>query len=173
MDTGATAIAYQWRDAARIKVDANAAAKLFNDIARQRGTVSPDLVVDASRPSDAPLHDHFEWDDSTAAEAHRQSQARHLIRSLVTVYVHNDTEEPQPPVRSLVKLKPIVNSTQAPHTEPGEYTPIKTVISTEELRFHRLRQAVEALKQWADTYGDMVEFAQVRRMAERLYETHR
>ena len=170
---GATAVAYQWRDAARIKVDANAAAKLFNDIANRRGTVSPELVVDASRPADAPLHEHFEWDDSAAAEAHRETQARLLIRSLVTVYVRNDTEDPLPPVRALVKLKPIVDSSQAAHTQPNEYTPMKTVVNTGELRFHRLRQAAEALKQWADTYGDMVEFAQVARIAERLYDTHR
>lgn len=169
----ASAVAYQWRAGSHITIDPNAAANVFNEIAKVRGTVAPAAVVDASRPAESALHEHFEWDDEIAADAHRETQARHLMRSLVTVYVRNDTEDPLPPVRALVKLKPIVDSTQAPHTQPNEYTPMKTVVSTDELRFHRLRQAAEALKQWADTYGDMVEFAQVARIAERLYDTHR
>lgn len=45
------------------------------------GDLTPDIVLDAARPETSPLHKHFEWDDSVAAEAWRKNQARTLIQS--------------------------------------------------------------------------------------------
>lgn len=45
------------------------------------GDLTPDIVLDAARPESSPLHKHFEWDDSVAAEAWRKDQARTLIQS--------------------------------------------------------------------------------------------
>ena len=42
--------------------------------------LKPEDVVAAARPKSNPLHKHFEWDDSKAAEAHRANQARAIIR---------------------------------------------------------------------------------------------
>lgn len=44
------------------------------------GKLKPKAVVDAARDTKSPLHRHFEWDDSAAAEAYRLDQARNLIR---------------------------------------------------------------------------------------------
>ena len=44
------------------------------------GELQPIAVVDAARALDHPLHSHFEWDDSIAAESYRVSQARAIIR---------------------------------------------------------------------------------------------
>lgn len=50
------------------------------------GRLTPQALVDASRPEDAPLHGCFEWNDSVAAEKWRQTQAAYIIRSVeVTV----------------------------------------------------------------------------------------
>lgn len=50
------------------------------------GRLTPQALVDASRPEDAPLHCCFEWNDSVAAEKWRQTQAAYIIRSVeVTV----------------------------------------------------------------------------------------
>lgn len=46
------------------------------------GKITPDQVVEAARDPASPLHDSFEWDDTVAAIAHRQDQARTLIRSV-------------------------------------------------------------------------------------------
>ena len=46
----------------------------------QHGHLTPEIVLDDARDESSPLHDHFDWDDASAAEAHRLDQARGLIR---------------------------------------------------------------------------------------------
>lgn len=46
------------------------------------GRLSPEIVVQSARDPASPLHSRFEWDDTKAAEEHRRSQARTLIRSV-------------------------------------------------------------------------------------------
>ena len=55
-----------------------------------QGRLTPDAVVNAARDSENPLHPHFEWDDTKAAEAHRRNQARTLIKT-VTLSVQYQT----------------------------------------------------------------------------------
>jgi hypothetical protein len=50
------------------------------------GSITPQDVLDDARAPDSPLHGLFQWDDATAAEAHRLDQAREVIRQVrVTV----------------------------------------------------------------------------------------
>ena len=66
-----------------------------NELARiqnEHGNVTPALVVDESRPVEAPLHNVFEWDDEKAAEHYRHSQARTLIRSIEVIKPEGNTE---------------------------------------------------------------------------------
>jgi hypothetical protein len=46
------------------------------------GRLTPDAVVAAAVDPDSPLHSHFVWDDSEAADLYRIDQARTLIRSV-------------------------------------------------------------------------------------------
>jgi hypothetical protein len=46
------------------------------------GRLEPERVVEEARDPKSPLHPFFEWDDTSAAHAHRLSQARGLIRRL-------------------------------------------------------------------------------------------
>lgn len=81
-------------------------------IEQQHGELKPPIVVDEARPKDALLHPAFEWDDFTAAELHRQNQARHLIRA---VQVVKDNCEPQSVYIHIDKT--------------GSYLPAETVVS--------------------------------------------
>lgn len=56
-----------------------------------RGHLTPRDVLDAAKAKQSPLHDIFEWDDSTAAERFRIFQARNLIR-----LIRIDIELPNP-----------------------------------------------------------------------------
>jgi hypothetical protein len=56
-------------------------AEALRSLARG-GKLTPSRVVDAARNPDHPLHTHFDWDDSAAAELWRVEQARRLIRSV-------------------------------------------------------------------------------------------
>ena len=73
---------YKWKDAARLKTDAQTAGEICEKLEKNGGLTAKRLV-DESRPEDAPLHKEFEWDDATAAEAYREEQARYIIRSIV------------------------------------------------------------------------------------------
>lgn len=54
---------------------------LLKEIEDREGRLTPDLVVDAARDPEHPLHARFEWDDGKAAQAHRIATARRLIAS--------------------------------------------------------------------------------------------
>lgn len=58
----------------------------------------PKDVVEAARDPKNPLHRHFEWDDSAAAEAYRLEQAREIVR-IVRV-----EQEDAPPVRAFLSV---------------------------------------------------------------------
>ena len=58
--------------------------------------LTPQVVVDESRPEDAPLHPAFEWDDSLAGERYRHIQARDLIKTVEVIQPTNAVPEPEP-----------------------------------------------------------------------------
>lgn len=77
---------YRFREGFRKSVRAEVAgAELEAIAAEHEGLVEPKAVVNRARPSRAPLHGCFEWDDTRAGEMFRETQARELIRSLVVV----------------------------------------------------------------------------------------
>ena len=53
---------YKWKDAARIKSDAQTAGEICEKLEKNGGLTAKRLV-DESRPEDAPLHKEFEWND--------------------------------------------------------------------------------------------------------------
>ena len=87
---------YKVKSGARLKVSAQVAGEECERL-ESEGRLTPQALVDESRPEDAPLHGCFEWDDTVAAEKWRQAQAAYIIRSVeVTV------EESAEPVRAFV-----------------------------------------------------------------------
>lgn len=74
---------YQWKPCSHIRADANTAGIVMEELAKC-GRLTAKNLLDESRPEGAPLHNEFEWDDATAAEEYRTSQARHII-SCITV----------------------------------------------------------------------------------------
>lgn len=73
---------YSYRDGARYRVNATVVALELKRIGTA-GAVAPKAILDAARPTDAPLHPIFEWSDDKAAEQYRLIQARRLIRAVV------------------------------------------------------------------------------------------
>lgn len=73
------------------------------------GLLTPEIVVDAARQEDSPLHTAFEWDNKEAAHQYRIEQARRLIRSVkvvvtvedravkIPMFVRDSTREPHVP----------------------------------------------------------------------------
>ena len=74
-------------------VEAQDAGEELERINEKYGQTTASNVVDESRPEKAVLHEAFEWDDEVAAEEHRKTQARSLIK---TVRVIHPEEGEQP-----------------------------------------------------------------------------
>ena len=77
------------------------------------GDITPAEVLAAAVPESSPIHDQFDWDDSTAAHSHRLDQARTLIRRIrVTVIVD------QPVVRQ-IRVSEYIRDPDLPNYEQG------------------------------------------------------
>lgn len=58
--------------------------EVFNELAdrTEDGCVTPEMLVNASKPADAPLHDNFEWDNEKAGHSFRVWQARQMLSTM-------------------------------------------------------------------------------------------
>ena len=56
--------------------------KRLSELNAKHGHLTAEMVLNDARDPRSPLHDRFEWDDSTAAEAYRIIQARVLIKTI-------------------------------------------------------------------------------------------
>ncbi len=67
-------------------VEAQDAGEELERINEKYGQTTASNVVDESRPEKAVLHEAFEWDDEVAAEEHRKTQARSLIKTVRVIH---------------------------------------------------------------------------------------
>jgi hypothetical protein len=108
------------------------------DIAKKNGGVlQVDSVLEEARHESSPLHDHFEWDDSVAAEAHRRYQARVLIQRCKITIVDSEPTT----VRAFVSL-------QSDRETGGGYRMTTKVMDDEVLREEFLRDIRLTIARW-------------------------
>lgn len=142
---------YSWKEKARVKLDPQVAGERLERIRRRRGgEITPaDVLRDARRP-DSPLHPHFEWNDTAAAEAYRLSQAGYLIRHIEVEVRGGDACREARVVRAFVSM----------HDDEGKhYESIIRVMSDAEKRAQVVATARHELQQWAKRYRDYEELA--------------
>lgn len=96
--------------------------------------LTPELVVDAARPKQHPLHNRFEWDNSIAGEAWRREQARHLIKSCSIEYTKSTKSKP-------VSVRCFHSITRDNSTEP-EFVPLEVISKDEALK----QQLIESVQ---------------------------
>lgn len=119
--------------------------RALNELRNEDGVIMPEAVVNAARSESSPLHVHFEWDDSEAAEQYRLWQARSLLRVMVTVLP--GTREP---VRAFVSLS----------NEEG-YRLTANVMVHAEHRSQMLEDALKDMKVFQRKYEHLAEVADV------------
>ncbi len=129
---------------------------------RHNGAVTPEVVVEASKPKTAPLHNYFEWDDSIAGQRYRLDQARYLIRAVVQP-MKIDGQEIR--TRAFVRVPSPENGVRR---ETGDYRPIRAVLSNKESRATLLRQALSEHKAWGERYAMLTELHALRHLGEKL-----
>ena len=141
---------YAWRPGSRIAIDAGKAGRELARIERSEGELTPLNVLERARSANSALHDHFEWDDTVAAEAHRLSQAGELIRA-ITVDISRSNLETTP-VRAFVSVE---------REGARSYASVASAMSDAELRQQLLQRAWAELAAFKRKYGELRELAKV------------
>lgn len=69
------------------------ALECLRGIEARDGQATPKAIVEEARRRASPLHRCFDWDDTTAAEKYRISQAGDLVRHLVIVQKNGKVQQ--------------------------------------------------------------------------------
>jgi len=145
---------YSWKSGSVHVVDADVAGRALEEMVMRHGVLTPSIVVEESRPEDAPLHDEFEWDDAVAAQQYREHQARYIIRSIVVEMPNRDDRL----VRAYVSVVP--GSDNASKVGIGQvYVRTMDALADETLRKQVLKRALGELDAWQRRYEDLEELA--------------
>ncbi len=101
---------------------AQEAGERLHSLAKGRGVelgaLSPQEVLEDAKSRQSPLHDLFEWDDSTAAGKYRLWQARVIVNSIREVEYDDLGHEEQS--RVFVSLRPYGNDDDEDEEDNGE-----------------------------------------------------
>lgn len=139
------------------KADPQKIGEALMEIDQNFSKIKPAAVVDAARSVDNPLHPHFEWDDSIAAESHRIQQARNLVRCITILPSKSKG-------RSITGERPAFLSITTDDGERG-YRPLKVILNNRELRRQVLANAHRDLLAWEKRYNMLVDVCNIVRSA--------
>lgn len=139
---------YQYKPTMQLSVPAQVAGETLDRL-RLKGPLTPARVVENATPETSPLHPLFEWDDAKAATAHRETQARYLLRAIVTTYGEESEEKT---VRAFVSIK---------EDDGGVYENVYDVMQNPLYRNQVISRARSELEQWARRYRNLEEFSHV------------
>ena len=137
----------------RIKGAANANPQVIGELLAKLadasgGELAPRNVVDAARAKNHPLHPHFEWNDSLAAEAYRLDQARNLIR---IVRVEDDKAE-DGTAPAFISIN---------DGDGRAYRKVEEVKRSVDLQLALLKQARRDLDAWQRRYREIVDVCKI------------
>lgn len=145
---------YKWKVPLYKTVSAQQAGEHIEELDRIHGEVTPQILLDDSRPEDAVLHPCYEWDDSVAAEKYRLHQSKKIIGNLVVVSVSDGKKEEEVPcVNAFVTVKD--------RNEKASYRPTIVALSNDEMKDQVTKNAVVELKMFKNKYDGLVDFAAV------------
>lgn len=136
-----------WRNPSYYK---GISATKVNDELKTLETVTPASIVEKARDENTELHQVFEWDDTIAAQKHREQQARVMLSNLVVVRKEADKKKATP-----VRL--FVNVTKRTNT----YTPIQVVVADPDKYERMLRRAKLELAAFTRKYEMLVELSEL------------
>lgn len=94
---------YAWKIPSFAKnIDIDLAIEEMERIESLYGSLTPQNILDASRPQNALFHTLFQWDDTIAAEHYRLQQARVILNN-IEVTVISDGQPKQIAVYEVIK----------------------------------------------------------------------
>lgn len=142
---------YQWKQAGRIKLDAQIVGERLEKIRKKHGELTPPIVVADAADKTSPLHVAFEWNDRMAARRWREEQARYIIRMIV-VRTSDDEDDPST-VRAFVSIRD--------EEDDRSFTSIHLAMADPDLRQQILAECRKDLQEVREKYKDLMEFSAV------------
>lgn len=133
-------------------------------ILTERGSLTPQFVLEKARDEGSALHSCFTWDDSEAAEKWRQTEARRLI---VRVKVEVQARPSELPIRVRA-----YTSLMSDRLSGGGYHSTVTVMSDAGLRAELLRTALAELQALQRKYRHLSELSMVMQEIDRVAAQH-
>lgn len=132
-------------------------------IQKKHGILTPPLVVQESRSERAVLHKHFVWDDTKAAKAYREWQARQIIAVVTFQHPEMDT-----------RVRTFQNITLERRGEDGApesyhvYVRTLDILKNPEARHQLLERAHQEASEWQMRYKSLVELSEITNAMERV-----
>lgn len=121
--------------------DAQVIGSALLELEREHGEVTRELVLQEAQHKSSPLHQHFLWDDTRAAEQYRLEQAALMIRSIKIIVRVTGGEE--------VKTRLLVNVSQNGHRV---YRSVSAVVADPDLCAQVIAEARAGLLSWQTKY---------------------
>jgi len=140
----------------------------------KHGTLQPPLVVKEASKKSSPLHDYFEWDDTVAAAAHREYQARKLINHIEVRFIRDDNKKGT--IRryhnvivsredSITRGKGSVTRGKGGITRG--YVNLDSIVSNQDYQDQIVERALEELKAWKGRYEQYKKLTPIIRAIEK------
>ena len=129
------------------------AAKCYEEICEIGEEVRPEQVLDKARDESSELHKCFDWDDSSAAEKYRLSQARSVINHLIVV-----TQETDEPDKEPVQFRVMLKNEQ---TKDSGYKQTIVMVRDEDEYAKLLDQAYKELHSFKQKYQCLSELSEI------------
>lgn len=133
--------------------DASIVGTQLEQLAKQHGRLTAEIVVQDAGKRSSPLRRFFEWDDTAAAAQFRLVQARKLIHSIKVVYRPIKGQQAGP-IRAYLHLVPRGE-------RDSHYRATYDVLSDDDLRAEQLERALREAEQWRERYEHLTELADV------------
>lgn len=145
---------YKWKGTS-FPISAQVAGEYMHNLSESSGGLTARRLLEESRDENALMHNCFEWDDTKAAEAHRISQARYMIRTCVCTIVDDGGEKKSEDVRAFVSVS------ETKHAERGIYQPVVKALSNSDSRAIVLENAKRDLISFKQKYATLSELSDV------------
>lgn len=135
-------------------VDPKEAFYCLKEIKKERGTLTPEHVLESARDKKSVLHDLFDWSDTVAAEKWRKEQARKIIQSIVVVYESSNDSQPQAYMcRLFHSVKAKSTDDDKAGTLENVYEDIPTIRKNEDYKQQVIENAMRELVGWRNRYA--------------------
>ena len=141
-------------------VNAQIAGMTLENIIIEHGSLRPSLVVEESRDENAALHMCFEWDNETAADKYRLSQAQDLIKNITVVKIGD--MEPTTPIRAFISFR-----------QDHEYIPVLRVLQTPALQKSMMDAAIKELEIFHKKYTALDSLSELLSVIDRSVQDYR